>query len=151
MSRPIAGAPAPDFSAKDQHGNTHTLSDYKGKKLVIFFYPEDDTPTCTTEACNLRDGYGELTKAGYSVLGVSPQDEKSHKKFAEKYSLPYPLLADPDLTMANAFGVWAEKQMFGHKYMGILRNTFLIDENGVVEKVIAKVQSANHTAQILKK
>jgi peroxiredoxin Q/BCP len=143
------GAKAPEIKGKDQNGNEVTLSSFKGKKLVLYFYPKDDTPGCTAEACNLRDNYDALIKAGYAILGVSTDDEKSHKKFIDKYSLPFPLLADSSKEVVEAYGVWVEKSMYGKKYMGTARVTFVIDENGVVERVIEKVDTKNHTAQIL--
>lgn len=143
------GAKAPEIKGKDQNGNEVTLSSFKGKKLVLYFYPKDDTPGCTAEACNLRDNYDALIKAGYAILGVSTDDEKSHKKFIEKYSLPFPLVADSSKEVVEAYGVWVEKSMYGKKYMGTARVTFVIDENGVVERVIEKVDTKNHTAQIL--
>jgi peroxiredoxin Q/BCP len=146
---PEPGDKAPSFKAKDQNGNTVSLADFKGKKVMLYFYPEDDTPTCTEEACNLRDNFSLLRKKGFIVLGVSPDDVKSHKKFEEKFHLPFPLLADPDKKIINAYGVWAEKQMFGHRYMGVLRHTFIIDEKGRIEKIFRKVHSKNHTQQIL--
>ncbi len=144
-----AGDVAPDFTSKDQDGKTVKLSDYKGKKVVLYFYPQDDTPTCTKEACNLRDNYDMLLKKGYVVLGVSPDNEKSHLKFIKKHNLPFPLLADTERAIVDAYGVWGEKTTFGKTYMGILRTTFVIDEQGVISEVIAKVDSANHTGQIL--
>ena len=146
-----AGQKAPDFSAQDQSGTTISLKDYAGKKLVLYFYPKDDTPGCTKEACNLRDNYQVLLDKGYSVLGVSPDSVASHQKFTLKYSLPFPLLADHDLVITKAYGAWGEKNMYGKKYEGLLRTTFIIDENGVIESVIRKVQTDNHTNQIIKK
>jgi peroxiredoxin Q/BCP len=146
-----AGQKAPDFSAQDQSGMTISLKDFAGKKLVLYFYPKDDTPGCTKEACNLRDNYQLLIDQGYAVLGVSPDSIASHQKFALKYTLPFPLLADHDLSITKAYGAWGEKNMYGKKYEGLLRTTFLIDENGVIESVIKKVQTDNHTNQILKK
>lgn len=146
-----AGQKAPDFSAQDQSGNTFTLADFTGKKLVLYFYPKDDTPGCTKEACNLRDNYQSLLENGYAVLGVSPDTTASHRKFADKFTLPFPLLADPDLTITKSYGAWGEKNMYGKKYEGLLRTTFIIDEKGVVDTVIKKVQTDNHTNQILKK
>lgn len=144
------GDKAPGFKVPDQDGNIIQLSDLKGKKLVIFFYPADMTPTCTTEACNLRDNYSEFKKAGYEVYGVSPDKPKSHQKFIDKYELPYTLLSDENVEMAKAYGVWDEKQLFGRKYMGILRTTFVIDEKGIIENIITNVKSKDHTNQILK-
>lgn len=143
------GDTAPDFSSKDQNGKEIKLSDFKGKKVVLYFYPQDDTPTCTKEACNLRDNYKMLLSKGYVVLGVSPDNEKSHLKFIKKYKLPFPLLADTERTIVDSYGVWGEKTTFGRTYMGILRTTFVIDERGIIEEVISKVDSANHTDQIL--
>ncbi len=143
------GQPIPSFSSTDDAGNTVTSESLKGKKTVLYFYPKDDTPGCTAEACDLRDNYNVLLKAGYNVLGVSPDDQKKHQKFRAKYELPFPLLADTDNSVATAFGVWVEKNMYGKTYMGIKRTTFLIDENGIVAEVIEKVDTKNHTAQIL--
>src|ERR1700749_1289797 len=125
-----AGMKAPAFKGKDQNGKSISLSDYKGKKVVLFFYPEDDTPTCTIEACNLRDNFSLLKSKGITVIGVSPDDEKSHKKFEEKFSLPFTMLADADHKMLNKYGVWGEKNLYGHKFMGVKRTTFLINEQG---------------------
>lgn len=149
MSKLNVGDKAPDFKGKDQSGKMISLQDFREKKLVLYFYPEDDTPTCTIEACNLRDNYGALKKRGFSIAGVSADDEKSHKKFAEKFDLPFPLIADTDKKIINDYRVWGEKNMFGHKYMGILRRTFVIDEKGKIEKIFGKVESKNHTDQIL--
>ncbi|MEI7670346.1 MAG: thioredoxin-dependent thiol peroxidase [Pseudomonadota bacterium] len=149
MSELIIGSKAPTFKAKDQNGKTISLADYKGKKLVLYFYPEDDTPTCTIEACNLRDNYSLLKKKGFSILGVSPDDEKSHQKFITKFDLPFPLLADTDKKIIEAYGVWGEKNMYGRKYMGIIRSTFVIDEKGKIEKIFRKVLSKKHAAQIV--
>jgi len=145
-----AGDKAPNFSAQDQDGNTHQLSDYKGKKLVIFFYPAADTPTCTTEACNLRDNYHTFLAKNYAVLGVSADTPKKQAKFKAKYNLPFPLLADEDKAVINAFGVWGPKKFMGRLFDGINRTTFVIDENGLIEEVITDVKSEKHTEQILK-
>jgi peroxiredoxin Q/BCP len=145
-----AGDQAPDFSVNDQNGNPVKLSDYKGKKVVLYFYPKDNTPGCTAESCNLRDNYSALQKAGYEVLGVSKDDEKSHTKFIQKFDLPFTLLADTELDIHEKYGTWVEKSMYGKKYMGTARTTFLIDENGVIEEIIEKVKTKDHTAQILK-
>lgn len=145
-----AGQKAPQFEAKNEKGELVKLSDYLGKKVVLYFYPKDATPGCTTQACDLRDNYDALLKAGYVVLGVSSDDEKSHKKFIEKQSLPFPLLADTDLKVHEAYGTWVEKSMYGRKYMGTARTTFVIDEKGVIAEIIEKVDTKNHTAQILK-
>ncbi|MCE7071574.1 MULTISPECIES: thioredoxin-dependent thiol peroxidase [Dyadobacter] len=145
------GDSAPAFSAKDQDGNEVKLSDFKGEKVILYFYPKDDTPSCTAQACNLRDNYDVLLKKNYKVLGVSADDEKSHQKFIKKFNLPFPLLADTDQKIVNDYGVWALKKTFGHEYMGIVRTTFVIDENGIIEEVVQKVNTKNHTDQILNK
>jgi thioredoxin-dependent peroxiredoxin len=145
-----AGQKAPAFSGKDQDGNKISLSQFKGQKVVLYFYPEDDTPTCTEQACNLRDNFSELKKEGIVVLGVSPDDEKKHKKFEDKFSLPFTLIADPKHSIIEKYGVWGPKQMFGNKYMGLLRTTFLIDEKGVIQKIFLKPRSKQHTQEILK-
>jgi len=144
------GDSAPDFSVNDQSGNPVTLSDFKGKKVVLYFYPKDNTPGCTAEACNLRDNYEALQKAGYVVLGVSTDSEKSHQKFIDKFELPFPLLADTEKQIHEKYGTWVEKSMYGRKYMGTARTTFLIDENGKIEEIIEKVKTKDHTAQIIK-
>lgn len=143
------GVQAPDFEITDQDGKTVRLSDYRGKKVVLYFYPTDGTPTCTTEACNLRDNYGVLQKAGYEILGVSPDTEKSHKKFIAKEKLPFTLLADTERKLHDAYGTWIEKTLYGRTYMGTARVTYLIDENGIIEDVIEKVRSKIHASQIL--
>ncbi|MBW3127806.1 MULTISPECIES: thioredoxin-dependent thiol peroxidase [Hymenobacter] len=143
-----AGDTAPAFTATDQDGNTVSLSDFRGKKVALYFYPKDDTPGCTAQACNLRDHQEELTAKNVQVLGVSTDSEASHKKFALKYDLPFPLLADTDKQLVEAYGVWQEKKNYGRAYMGIVRTTFLIDEEGVIEKVITKVDTKNHTEQL---
>lgn len=143
------GDKAPAFSAKDQNGNKVSLSELKGKKVVLYFYPEDDTPTCTIQACNLRDNYALLKKNGFEVLGVSPNDEKSHKKFETKFSLPFTLLADPDHVIINKYGVWGEKQMFGNKYMGVHRTTFVINEKGVISKIFLRPKNKQHAEEIV--
>jgi thioredoxin-dependent peroxiredoxin len=142
------GSKAPDFKGIDQNGNEVTLSDFSGKKLVLYFYPKDNTPGCTAEACNLRDNYDYLLKNGFSVVGVSPDSEKSHKGFAGKFSLPFPLIADTSKKILNDYGVWGEKKMYGKSYLGVLRTTFVIDEKGIIEKIITKVDTAGHTEQI---
>lgn len=141
---------APDFKAKDQNGNTVSLSDFKGQKVVLYFYPEDDTPTCTDQACNLRDNFGLLKAKGIVVLGVSPDDEKKHKKFEDKFDLPFTLLADPEHKIIGKYGVWGPKQMFAHKYMGLHRTTFLIDGKGMIRKIFLKPRSRQHAEEILK-
>ena len=144
------GDKAPDFTAKDQNGKRVALSDYRGKKVVLYFYPEDDTPTCTVQACNLRDNYSLLKKGGFSVIGVSPNDETSHKKFEAKFSLPFQLAADPDHRIIDKYGVWGEKQLYGRKYIGLHRTTFLIDEKGVIRKIFLKPRSKQHAEEIMK-
>lgn len=149
MTQLAAGQKAPDFEALNQDGKTLRLSDFSGRKLVLYFYPKDDTPGCTAEACNLRDNYKALIDAGYAVLGVSPDDSKKHRKFIDKFELPFDLLADTEQKVANAYGVWVEKSMYGRKYMGMARTTFVIDGDGTILEVIEKVDTKNHTAQIL--
>ena len=144
------GDAAPDFEARDAEGNTVKLSDLRGRKVVLYFYPKDDTPGCTKEACSFRDGFAEFERRGIKVLGVSTDDERSHRKFAEKYSLPFTLLADTDHAVADAFGVYGEKQFMGRKYMGVSRQTFLIDEEGRVRKVFDKVKVDEHADEVLK-
>ena len=143
------GDKVPPFSVSDDRGNTKSLSDYAGKKLVVFFYPKANTPGCTAEACDLRDHYKELQDAGYSLLGVSADTEKSQRNFSEKFEFPFPLLADVDKEVINAFGVWGPKQFMGKEYDGIHRKTFIIDEKGTVERVIDKVKTKEHASQIL--
>jgi len=145
-----AGDKAPAFTSKDQDGKTIKLADYKGKKVVLYFYPRDMTPGCTLEACNLRDNYRLLQKQGYEVLGVSTDDEASHRKFIAKEKLPFKLLADTDKSIHEKYGTWIEKSLYGRKYMGTARYTFIISEQGVIEEVIEKVDTKNHTSQILK-
>lgn len=145
-----AGDKAPDFKTKDQDGNVVSLKDFKGKKVALYFYPEDDTQVCTVQACNLRDNYAELKKHGINILGVSPNDEKSHKKFEAKYNLPFTLLVDDDLKIANKYGVWAEKVLYGNRHMGIVRSTYLINEDGKIHHIIKRALSKTHTQQILK-
>ena len=144
-----AGDQVPEFSVLDDRGNTHSLSNYQGQKLVVFFYPKANTPGCTAEACDLRDHYKELQEAGYALLGVSADSQKKQRNFSEKYSFPFPLLADEDKQVIEAFGVWGPKKFMGKEYDGIHRMTFVIDENGVVERVIEKVKTKAHAAQIL--
>lgn len=139
----------PDLLGLDQDGKEAKVSDYKGCKIALYFYPKDNTSGCTAEACSLRDGYDELKKAGYEIIGVSKDSAQSHRGFIEKQNLPFRLIADTDTTLQKQFGVWAEKKMYGRTYMGTLRYTFLIDENGVIEKVIEKVDTKNHAQQIL--
>lgn len=144
------GDAAPDFETRDAEGNTIKLSDLRGQKVVLYFYPKDDTPGCTKEACSFRDGYSEFEKRGIKVLGVSLDDEKSHQKFASKYNLPFTLLADTDHSVADAYDVYGEKQFMGKKYMGVSRKTFLIDEKGEVRKVFDKVNVDEHADEVLK-
>jgi peroxiredoxin Q/BCP len=142
------GDKAPDFAIPDQDGLVHKLSDYAGRKLVIYFYPKDNTPGCTAQACNLRDNYYDLRQKGYEVIGVSVDSEKSHQKFIQKFELPFTLLADTDKTMVGDYGVWQEKSMYGRKYMGVMRYTFIIDEQGVIQDIITKVDTQEHARQI---
>lgn len=144
------GDTAPDFEAKNQSGETVKLSDFKGKKVVLYFYPKDNTSGCTAQACNLRDHYAQLQAEGYEVIGVSKDGVNSHQKFAEQQNLPFTLIADEDTSINQAYGVWKEKSMYGKKYMGTARTTFIIDEKGVIEDIIEKVNTKEHTAQILK-
>ncbi len=143
------GDKAPAFEAVDQDGNPISLQDYIGTKLVLYFYPKDDTPGCTAEACNLRDNYALLLKKGYKIVGVSADDERSHKKFIEKYVLPFPLIADKDKKILMTYGVWGKKNLYGKEYDGILRTTYVISEKGIIEKIFSKVDTKNHTEQIL--
>ncbi|WP_158796824.1 thioredoxin-dependent thiol peroxidase [Pedobacter sp. L105] len=149
MSELKEGQQAPEFTGLDQDGKTVSLDQFKGKKVVLYFYPKDDTPGCTAEACDFRDNYQGLLAKGIVVLGVSVDDEKSHQKFAAKHSLPFTLLADTDHKIVEAYGVWAEKNMYGKKYMGINRTTFIIDEDGGLSHIIKKVDTKNSTAQVL--
>ena len=144
------GDKAPDFTGIDQDGKKVKLSSFKGKKVILYFYPKDLTSTCTVQACNLRDNYTKLTKKGYVVIGVSPDDVKSHQKFIEKNELPFLLIADTTQEILNAYGVWGEKSMYGRKYMGVHRTTFVIDEKGKIERVILKPKSSQHAEEILK-
>jgi thioredoxin-dependent peroxiredoxin len=143
------GTKAPAFKGKDQNGNTVSLADFKGKRVVLYFYPEDDTPTCTVQACNLRDNFGLLKAQGFVVLGISPDEEKKHKKFETKFNLPFTLIADPKHTIIEKYGVWGEKQLYGRNYMGLHRTTFLIDEKGIIKKIFLKPRSKQHTEEIL--
>jgi len=149
MSTLKEGDKAPDFTAKDQNGKTVSLADFKGKTIILYFYPKDDTPGCTAEACDFRDNYQSLLGKGYQVIGVSTDDEKSHKKFETKYSLPFPLIADADKHIVEAYGVWVEKNMYGKTYMGTARTTFIIDGDGVIKKIISKVDTKNASQQVL--
>lgn len=150
MSTITIGNPAPNFSGINQNEIPVSLDQYKGKKLVLYFYPKDDTPGCTAESCDLRDNYQRFIEAGYEVLGVSPDTAAKHQKFIAKYELPFDLIADTDHSVAEAFGVWVEKSMYGKKYMGIARTTFIINESGLLEEIIEKVNTKAHTTQILK-
>ncbi len=143
------GLPAPDFSLKDDEGRTRVLSEFKGTQVVLYFYPKDDTPGCTTEACNFRDDYSAYVDAGITILGVSPDSLKSHKEFREKFNLPFSLLADEDHKVAEAFGVWGKKKFMGKEYMGVLRTTFIIDEKGRIAHVFEDVKPADHSKEIL--
>jgi peroxiredoxin Q/BCP len=144
-----AGDTAPDFTAKTQNGTEVTLSSFKGKTVILYFYPKDDTPGCTAEACNFRDNYAALTAKGFEVIGVSTDDEKAHKKVETKHSLPFTLVADTDQSINTAYGVWVEKNMYGKKYMGTARTTFIINPEGVITHVINKVDNPNATQQVL--
>ncbi len=144
------GEKAPDFKTVDQNENIIELKNFKGKKIVLYFYPEDDTPTCTIQACNLRDNYSLLQKEGFTVLGVSPNDSESHKKFEKKFSLPFTLLADSQHKIIDKYGVWGEKNLYGRKYMGLHRTTFLIDEKGIIQKIFLKPTNKKHAEQIVK-
>ncbi len=143
------GDEAPAFEATIQDGSNIKLSDYKGKKVVLYFYPKDNTPGCTAESCNLRDNYEQLQNQGYEILGISSDSEKSHQKFIDKYELPFDLIADPDKKIHELYGTWVEKQMYGRKYMGTARTTFIIDEEGKFSEIIEKVKTKDHTSQIL--
>ena len=143
------GDKVPDFESVDQDGNKVSLSHYIGKKVIIYFYPKDNTPGCTKQACNLRDNYQRLQEEGYEILGVSTDSGKSHLKFIDKYALPFKLLVDTDKVVHDVFGTWGEKQMYGRKYMGTLRKTFVINEQGILEKIIDKVKTQDHTDQII--
>lgn len=143
------GKLSPSFSLADQDGKTHSLKDYLGKKVVLYFYPKDNTPGCTTEACSFRDEFSDFKKVNAIILGVSADAVKSHKKFSEKFSLPFPLLSDESKKMIEAYGVWKEKSMYGKKYMGIERTTVIIDEKGKIKKIFPKVKVEGHTEEVL--
>lgn len=143
------GDKAPAFSAKDQDDNKISLADFKGKKVVLYFYPEDDTPTCTIQACNLRDNYSLLKREGFEVLGVSPDEVRKHKKFEQKFNLPFRLIADPSHKILEKYGVWGEKQLFGNHYMGVHRTTFVIDEKGVIRKIFHRPKNKAHAEEIV--
>jgi thioredoxin-dependent peroxiredoxin len=144
-----SGDKAPEFTSVDQNGKQIKLLDYKGQRLILYFYPKDNTSGCTAEACSLRDGYEQLGSLGFEVIGVSPDSEKSHQGFIKKNGLPFRLISDTDQTVANLYGVWAEKKMYGKSYMGILRTTFVIDEKGTITHVISKVNTGDHVKQII--
>lgn len=143
------GDKAPEINAIDQDGNSISLDKYKGKKVILYFYPKDNTPGCTVESCNLRDNYNDLNSKGFDVIGVSADSEQSHQKFIKRFSLPFSLIADTDKKVLNDYGVWGEKKFMGRTYMGIHRNTFLISETGIIEDIIEKVKTKNHVQQIL--
>ena len=144
------GDKAPAFTGKDQNGNKISLASYKGKKVVLYFYPEDDTPTCTIQACNLRDNFALLKKQGFEVIGVSPDETAKHKKFETKYDLPFTLIADPDHTIIDKYGVWGEKQLYGRKYMGLHRTPLIIDEKGIIGKIFLRPRNKQHAEEIVK-
>lgn len=150
MAQLKEGMKAPTFEGIDQDGRIVKLSDFAGKKVVLYFYPKDNTPGCTAEACNLRDNYNALLKKGFAVVGISMDSEKSHRNFAGKYSLPFPLIADTSKKILNDYGVWKEKSMYGKTFLGIVRTTFIIDEKGVIENIISKVETKFHSEQIFK-
>lgn len=142
------GEPAPEFSALDQNGEIVTLEQYKGKKLVLYFYPRDNTPGCTAEACDLRDNYSRFLEKGYEILGVSGDSQKSHKNFISKYKLPFKLISDVDKNLLKTYNAWGEKKLYGKSYMGVLRKTYIISEEGIIEKIIEKVKTKEHSTQI---
>lgn len=143
------GSKAPAFKGQDQNGKTISLADYKGKNVILYFYPQDMTPTCTVQACNLRDNFGLLKKYAFEIIGISPDEIKKHKKFEEKFDLPFTLIADPAQTIINKYDVWGEKKLFGHKYMGLRRTSFLIDEKGIIRKIFLKPNSKQHSEEII--
>jgi len=143
------GDKAPDFTAKDQNGKTVSLSDLKGMNVILYFYPKDDTPGCTAEACDFRDNYQSMVSRGFEVIGVSTDNERSHKKFETKYNLPFTLIADEDKSIVEAYGVWVEKNMYGRKYMGTARKTFIIKADGTIDKIIDKVDTQNSSQQVM--
>jgi len=150
VTPPAAGTPAPPFEGKDQNGSTVKLSSFTGKKVVLYFYPKDNTPGCTAEACSLRDNYNEFLEQGFVVIGVSPDSEESHIRFSKKYELPFPLISDPEKKILSAYGAYGEKVMYGKKVTGVIRTTFIIDEKGMIERVIKKVDTKEHAPQIFK-
>jgi thioredoxin-dependent peroxiredoxin len=143
------GEKAPAFKGKDQDGNTVSSADFKGKKLALYFYPQDDTPTCTVQACSIRDNFSALKSKGINIIGVSPDDEKKHKKFEQKFNLPFTIIADTEHKIIDKYGVWGEKQLYGRKYMGLHRTTFLIDEKGIIRKVFLRPKNKQHAGEIL--
>jgi thioredoxin-dependent peroxiredoxin len=149
MTHLTEGQKAPAFKGKNQNGDTISLADFKGKKVVLYFYPEDDTPTCTIQACNLRDNYALLKKEGFTILGISPDEEKKHKKFEAKYNLPFTLIADSKHAIIDKYGVWGQKQLYGRTYMGLHRTTFVLDEKGVIKKIFIKPKSKQHAEEII--
>ena len=149
MTALTEGQKAPAFKAKDQDGNMVSLSDFRGQKLALYFYPEDDTPTCTVQACNLRDNYALLRQQGIEILGVSPDEVKKHKKFEDKYDLPFTLIADPTHAIIDKYGVWGEKNLYGRNYMGLHRTTFLIDEKGIIKKIFTRPKNKQHAEEII--
>ncbi|MFI5152096.1 MAG: thioredoxin-dependent thiol peroxidase [Chitinophagales bacterium] len=149
MTQLKEGDHAPKFEGKDQDGKSISLAEFQGKVVVLYFYPEDDTPTCTVQACNLRDNYGLLRRKGFVILGVSPDDEKSHKKFEKKFKLPFTLITDTDHRIIDQYGVWGEKKLYGREYMGLLRTTFLIDEKGIIRKIFLRPNNKNHAQEII--
>lgn len=150
MTKLKVGDKAPDFEGTNQDGKKVGLKDFAGKKLILYFYPKDNTPGCTAESCNLNDNYDSWLEKGYEVLGVSPDSEKSHQNFKNKYNLKFDLIADTEKEILQKYGAWGEKNMYGKKYMGVLRTTFVIDENGVIEEIFEKVKTKDHTNQIIK-
>ncbi len=144
------GSKAPAFTGQDQNGNKVSLTSYKGQKVILYFYPEDDTPTCTIQACNLRDNYALLKKEGFAIIGVSPDDEAKHRKFEAKYSLPFTLLADPEHKIIDKYGVWGPKVLYGRHYDGIHRTTFVIDEKGIIRKIFLRPKNKQHAEEIIK-
>ncbi len=151
MTKLKKGDKAPDFTGVDQDGQTVSLAGFKGKKLILYFYPKDNTPGCTNEACNFRDHYGFWLSKGYAVVGVSPDSVASHQKFKAKYNLPFPLISDPEKKIIKAYGAWGPKKLYGREYEGLIRSTFVIDEEGKIEEVFGKVKTKEHTEQIVKK
>lgn len=151
MATPLRiGQQAPLFTGVDGEGNTLSLQNFRGRKVILYFYPQDDTPTCTVQACNLRDNYTEFQKEGYEVIGISPDDIKSHQKFKTKFTLPFSLITDPEHKIIDKYGVWGEKNLYGRRYMGLHRTTFIINEDGIIENIILHPKSKTHAAEILR-